>query len=460
MTCLFSRQHHSSAWRVTSGCLVILTLLFIHMYTQPSPVHMHASASQQYDEFWQQQSRQDFQRWFLNGVQVQNWGTHVNVQLEPANKLNCSVTDIDGGEASYARLVRLCAGRDPYKAHMYHGKLNYYNGGSFYFGTLVSPVHIPKRPVTALIASWNASTPVGTWLEIHIRVRRDVNWTHWYALPIWASSNQTITRHSIAGQDDATGNVDTDTFRTRGKPATAYQFSMTLFSTTASISAHLKRFSAIASYDTDGDHIPVIRADRAAWGSQLAVPQRSQMLPAYRGLGFGGGGEAWCSPTSTSMVMDYWSTILKSPALNQTVPYTARSTYDYTYEGTGNWPFNTAHAGSYGLKSFVTRMYSLSQIEPWIKAGVPIIISIAYGRGELLNSPIPSSDGHLLVIRGFTRTGDVITNDPAAANNVDVQIIYWRANLQHVWLAASAGTAYIIYPENWIIPTVNRLASW
>lgn len=93
------------------------------------------------------------------------------------------------------------------------------------------------------------------------------------------------------------------------------------------------------------------------------MPQRSQMLPEYNGLGYGGGGEVWCSPTSTSMVMAYWSNLLHYPKLTQTVPDTARDTYDFTYEGTGNWPFNTGYSGSYGLRSFVTRMYSMSQIE-------------------------------------------------------------------------------------------------
>jgi hypothetical protein len=203
-----------------------------------------------------------------------------------------------------------------------------------------------------------------------------------------------------------------------------------------------------------------VAPDKSVWGKNLAVPQRSQMLPEYHGQDYGGGGEVWCSPTSTSMVMAYWSNVLKQPVLTQTVPHAARGTYDFTYQGTGNWPFNTAYAGSYGLHAFVTRMYSLSQIEQWIKVGVPIVISIAYGNGQLPGSPIPSSTGHLLVVRGFAANGDVIANDPAAASDAQVQIRYPRATFESLWQHASNGAVYVIYPEGWQTPTTDSLGSW
>src|SRR5690348_8592663 len=102
----------------------------------------------------------------------------------------------------------------------------------------------------------------------------------------------------------------------------------------------------------------------------------------------------------------------------------------------------------------------MSQLEQWIKVGVPIAISIAYNKGELPGTPIPSSDGHIIVVRGFTSTGDVITNDPAASTNAGVQITYSRSALQSVWLKYSNGTAYVMYPENWPLPTTNRLTNW
>lgn len=160
------------------------------------------------------------------------------------------------------------------------------------------------------------------------------------------------------------------------------------------------------------------------------------------------------------MVLTYWSNKLGDPALTQTVPDTAKYTYDFAYDGTGNWPFNTAYAGSYGLTGYVTRMQSMSQIEPWIKAGVPIVISIAFSNGILPGEPVKSSKGHLIVVRGFTSNGDVITNDPAASTDAGVQIVFNRADLEHAWQYGSNGTVYVMYPTGWQVPAADPNGSW
>jgi hypothetical protein len=422
-----------------------------------SAVHADTTISQ-FNAFWRQDSVAAFAQWTLHDVTL-NPQT-ASLQLTPGKTaLTCSRTDIDGGTASYNANVGLCAGHDPLAAGSYDNRLNYYNGGSFYFGTAVSPIITPAHPINAVVVSWNATTPTGTWMEVHIRTRQGSTWTHWYALPIWASAFDTIHRHSIDGQSDAGGSINTDTYMTGNQNATAYQVSLTLFSTTPAVSPALRRVAAIASYN-NAKKVQTVAPDQSVWGKNLAVPQRSQMLPEYQGQGYGGGGEVWCSPTSTSMVMAYWSNVLKNAELNQTVPNAAKGTYDFTYEGTGNWPFNIAYVGSFGLRAFVTRMYSLSQVERWIKVGVPIVVSIAYQSGQLPGSPIPSTNGHLLVVRGFAANGDVITNDPAAATNAQVQITYPRSTFESLWQSASNGTVYIIYPEQWTMPTTDSLGSW
>src|SRR5207249_1550386 len=146
-------------------------------------------------------------------------------------------------------------------------------------------------------------------------------------------------------------------------------------------------------------------------------------------------GEAWCSPTSTSMVMAYWAERTGSTSLVRAVPEAAAATFDYTYHGAGNWPFNTAYAATWGLDGFVTRLYGMEQIEAWVAAGVPVVISLGAGPGELSNAPLPRYGGHLLVVRGFTSGGDPIVNDPAGNPNLgqSVRRVYVRAELEHVW---------------------------
>jgi hypothetical protein len=123
----------------------------------------------------------------------------------------------------------------------------------------------------------------------------------------------------------------------------------------------------------------------------------------------------------------------------------ARSTYDHGYRGTGNWPFNTAYAAPRTGSAFVTRLRSLAEAEQLVAAGIPVVASIAFGRGELTGAPISSSNGHLLVIAGFTATGDVVVNDPAAPTNATVRRTYRRAELERAWQEASGGVVYVVH---------------
>jgi hypothetical protein len=152
------------------------------------------------------------------------------------------------------------------------------------------------------------------------------------------------------------------------------------------------------------------------------------------------------------MILAYWAQVLHRPSLVHSVPAVAAGVYDATYDGTGNWPFNTAYAATFGLTAYVTRMSSLDALQGWIARRVPIVISVAFSRGELPGEPVGVSDGHLMVVRGFTRSGDVITNDPAASTDAGVRIVYPRAALERVWQEGSHGTAYVIYPPAWPVP--------
>jgi hypothetical protein len=159
------------------------------------------------------------------------------------------------------------------------------------------------------------------------------------------------------------------------------------------------------------------------------------------------------------MVMAYWSERLGEPALDRPVPEVAAAVYDVVYRGNGNWPFNTAYAAQHGLIGYVSRMSSLAQVERWIEAGVPVVASVAWSPGELRNAAVPSTDGHLLVIVGFTPDGDVVVNDPAADPRLGLSVrrVYPRDTLERIWLRASGGAVYLIYPEG-VTPPSNEMA--
>jgi hypothetical protein len=203
-------------------------------------------------------------------------------------------------------------------------------------------------------------------------------------------------------------------------------------------------------------------------GTELDVPAYSQMAHSGHYPQWGGGGEAWCSPTSTSMVLGYLDA-LPPPYTYRFVPaghpapwvdYAARKTYDAAYEGTGNWPFNTAYAAPLAGDAFVTRLRSLREAETFVAAGIPLVASVSWGAGELSGAPVSSSNGHLVVIVGFTATGDPVVNDPAAKTAAGVRHVYDRAEFENAWLPKSGGVVYVIHDAAHPLPAAPAQANW
>ena len=97
---------------------------------------------------------------------------------------------------------------------------------------------------------------------------------------------------------------------------------------------------------------------------------------------------------------------------------------------------------------------NLAQLEPWIAAGVPVVISVAWKAGELANAPIASSAGHLLIVAGFDEAGRVIVADPRAEREEQVRRIYDAAQLEAAWQHNSDGMVYLIHPHGWPVPAL------
>ena len=125
----------------------------------------------------------------------------------------------------------------------------------------------------------------------------------------------------------------------------------------------------------------------------------------------------------------------------------ARAVFDRNWPGTGNWPFNTAHAGGFpGMRAYVTRLNDVAEMEDWIAAGFPVVASVTY---STLKGSQREPSGHLIVCAGFTAEGDLIANDPGTSQNV--RKTFPRANFINAW-RSSGNTVYLIYPEGAPIP--------
>jgi len=307
-----------------------------------------------------------------------------------------------------------------------------------------SDVHAAARPFTTAIVSWDVRSPGGSWIEARLRARVGDRFTRWYDMGHWSRTLDGGHRHSIKSQDDADGMVATDTLDLH-KPAHAWQIQVLMHKGPGgelpALSLVALTLDEGANAKTAASHAP---AGQSAWGHELDVPERTQRIDESPDA-IAGGGDTWCSPTSVSMIMAYWAGRLHRPQWEIPVPDAAHDTYDPVYDGCGNWPFNVAFASEHGLAGWVERLHGLDEMDQYLLAGVPLVASIRVRPGELAGSPYKSTDGHLLVVRGFTESGDVITNDPAALPG-HIRIIYPRAQFRHVWMGGSNGIVYVIAP--------------
>jgi len=295
-------------------------------------------------------------------------------------------------------------------------------------GEYRSRIREAEFPFDNAVLSWNADAPEGSMTRFELRVRTADGWSNWYAMGEWRSSGG----RSVPGQGDALGRVDIDTLKLN-VPATAIQYRVRLSSSYGGTSPLVRQVSVVYSDLSKGLSGPALPTGVAA-GRDLPVPGQSQLEqdPAVRGL--------ICSATSLAMVLQYWG-------LNKSVSEVVQGVKDQTTGIFGDWPLNTAFAGANGFDARVDRFYSVEHLEQEIAAGRPVIISIAFGPGELSGSPISSTSGHLIVVRGFTPQGDVIVNDPIAPNSGAVRLIYKREQLGRIWLR-NGGVVYLISPRS------------
>ncbi|MGV9905453.1 peptidase C39 family protein [Streptomyces sp. NPDC003388] len=339
------------------------------------------------------------------------------------------------------------------------------------YATWTSPVHRLSVPATEVIASWNAHTPEGTWLQVELRgTYSDGTDTPWYVMGRWAAGDQDIKRTSVDDQSDGKSSIWTDTFAiddaSSGLRLVSYRLRLTLHRTPGTrLTPTVWRLGAMGSDIPDRFTVP---ASAPALTRELAVPRYSQEIHKGQYPEYDNGGEAWCSPTSSQMIIEYWGGRLTPEQLSWVDPsyadpqvdHAARCTYDNQYEGCGNWPFNVAYAATFdGIQGVVTRLASLTDLETLVAAGIPAITSQSFLKTELTGAGYGTS-GHLMTVIGFTADGDVIANDPASPSDEAVRRVYLRREFENIWLRTkrydangkvrngTGGVCYLYFPAH------------
>ncbi|HXT02434.1 MAG TPA: peptidase C39 family protein [Elusimicrobiota bacterium] len=269
---------------------------------------------------------------------------------------------------------------------------------------LTSPSY-DALPFDRAVMSWNASGPAVFELEVN-------GDGQWRIMGKWGPKPESVSENGV--------NVDTlelpapaRSFRFRFTPAPGTKVTL------AAVTTWLK-----------GEKNPLSKSASPAWGRTIDVPQRSQSSSKEDPAKV-------CSPTSLSMILQYYGVDLPTEKV-------ASGVYDRASKLYGDWPFNTAYAHqTAGLEAYVRKMMGLEDLEAEIAAGRPVEISHRWEKGELDGAPISRTDGHMIVVVGFTEDGDVVVNDPAAKPG-SVRRVYKRAQIEKTWLVRGSGIAYVL----------------
>lgn len=347
-------------------------------------------------------------------------------------------------------------------------------------GRWTSPVVETGYAVDESVTSWNVRTPTGTWVEIEFRGRKaDGTWTKWFVMGRWASGDEfapadgvgDIHRTSVDGQSDDDAYLYTDTFVARsGHEPDAFQTRATLYRPEGTrVTPRLDAVHTMTNEYLPDSHYPGTSDFTLGRAVEVDVPGFSQNIHRGEYPEFGGGGQVWCSPTSTTMVLySYGKEVpaaelagIEAPNGDPQVDYAAMHTWDHAYEGAGNWPFNAAYASTFGVESFVTRLRSLAEAERFIEAGIPLILSINFDQEEMPEAGY-GTNGHIVTLVGFTADGDPILNDPNKASNEAVRSVYTRENFERVWQTSTDGVTYVYRPRSVHLPgpVPNTTPNW
>jgi len=292
--------------------------------------------------------------------------------------------------------------------------------------TLESPDLEAPAAFDDVVGSFAADVPPDGEVELSVKVRAGAGWTEWYSL----GTRRGDGFASAPKVEDAAAVLDVDELKLKAK-ATAVRYRLKLRQGSGSI---LLRSIALALSDGDAPAAPPA-ASTGAWTRELALTPRSQH-DADEKLR-----HDVCSPTSLAMVLEFWGR-------RKTTEEVALAVRDRGASDLfGNWPANATYAASLGLDARVARLESIAGLEAEIAAGRPVVVSVTFKDGELRGAPIHRTNGHLMVVVGFTKEGDVIALDPSAHASAEARRVYARADFHKAWRVNKRGLAYVIGPD-------------
>ncbi|MFH1452974.1 MAG: peptidase C39 family protein [Armatimonadota bacterium] len=295
----------------------------------------------------------------------------------------------------------------------------------FTYGEYISIPVAAKFKFNEAIISWNCKTSPDTGIAVYLRAGEQKRWTSWYLMGQWGYT--AVKNYDEKIKKDTLGKVNDDTLLLKNKE-NMFQYRILFFSKDKKESPQVKMISVCYSDIKTNKKVSIKKAKD--FSRIIEVPYRSQKVEKDNISG------KICGPTSLSMIMEYYK-------INLPTEKTAYACYDKPNDIYGNWPYLVAYASENNLTGWVQYFTSLEQLKEEISKGYPVIVGIAFGEGQLTGSPVPSSPGHLLVVRGFDKNGNVYVNDPAFKTREKGVRGYKRDEFTKAWLKQGLGVVLL-----------------
>lgn len=303
-----------------------------------------------------------------------------------------------------------------------------------------------------LVMSWNADAPEGTWVEVTASVWLDKHqeWSNYLTWGRWGPFIKRASHASYTTTESPYVNISWDEFYVRGNPeagdtASKVRLMVTLHRDSPDIPSPVLWYLHGTTRTTGKEPEKVFRDGLGViddYTCEVEVPQYSQLVrsPNISGV--------MCNAATTAMLLNSVSQMGGDP-LNLLPEEVAMACYDFRPNSFGNWSFAMAAAGSYGFKSYVDYT-TIEGIKRHLKSGYAVGASVAYSTDpsapNYLENAYGSTDGHLIVLRGFTVIDGVeyfISNDAFNPSNDQVRKLYRVDQFENVW---SRNTIYLVKP--------------
>lgn len=280
------------------------------------------------------------------------------------------------------------------------GKLQLKSGATS--GTYTSKQFSTAISFTKMVGSWAATYPAtNATVEVQYRLKTGTTWTGYLSYRQWArgKTNSSVSA-SVSG-----AKISVDEISTTGAAATGFQYTITLRRATGTAASPKVSLVSTSLYNASRNTSGIYNVLNYPTSKQYSISiLRQQDVPSIGGI--------ICSATTSTMLLR-WKGATSFGGYTRPHEYIAKIVKDSGAGIYGNWCYNTCIIGSYGYDSYVRHMYSYQEIVRHLAYVGPLGISVGGTVAGSFGSY--TTGGHLMVVKGYSRSGSTVTfniNDP------------------------------------------------